>query len=1207
MSLQDDELRAKAERESSKAQRSIRRQKRKNIPKDTRFEAPKDTPQGEANKKGILDIPPKPDLLKMFSIEQSDNTGVKNPMTQQAEDEAKNKVEPIEEREVKPPVKEYKGTLENNEYMAEQKKLYDEESKKTAIQKIAEDSLKDIGTYRSEPIASRTIENNIKDQKIIHTVGSDGKIKAIPNPDYVEKPLTQGAINEVTAQTQVEWDDKGKLTFPNKPEANLQQKVEAGVTNTLMKAGLDPTSSMGLTLKNVLTPIYTGMSQMERGNKEGFVRDMADKILGLVSIGIGTMPEMIGANALTDLTSMIAMEIGDEVGLPKQSSEKLGHVISLAPFGKTIVIAGLMSSTAGEFVADILKDKSMDETDKERLVEFAGHIGFFGSIGAMNVSKGVYKSIKYKYAKEDLSDPLIKAKIDKDLEDQSLIEGLRTDKSLIKKEYWNADVAGTLAPEQRIKYVETLSKYDKLIADKEEGIKLRDEETKVAYEKRESEKPTFEKKQTESNLEKYQAEKKVYDEKIRDYEGDKNSADFQALKTLQSSTDKAIANEKKNPTPLRTEKDRAEAFGKAVTEFVTKDMTGGLDVKTQGFGGKKKDDKKQTDVISKRDRSEEERKAGKELAKEKIKDPTKNVSLQTANKYNKSVGLPEVTQHEYKPSDKEIQSKIAELYPKLQDVNSKDYKETDLERKIYSEYKEKFPDVVEQSGAKDYKGLVKEAYAQLIKETDEQYKALPIKITYHEGDKNYENSAEMLDDVHNFNHMWVYKGGDDHTELGSKTMDKEGLTANEKFRAVHDYFGHSVEGYQFGKHGEENAWIEHSKMFSPLAQWALSSETRGQNSYVNYSGVNEGALKKIQSGNKLKREGKVKEGQALIDEANQEFKYAEQKAMLLPPSDVAYENYHSTQVREIPKKLQSKQVDKPSAEQSPRETKQIVKDIKAKGHEHITPVELLKDEKLYNDMREVGQSVFDNGKTSYRNWREGMRKVLKTDNITMSRVGRLLFDDIKSGKRSKMMELTHFTSRTSDPEILILDPKKFTTDSRSYTEGDKRMSGVPRTFWTTDDKSVAEKNLYGDGTVYKAGVDPNKIYDLKNDPEGYVKKYGNNIDGLLKRLKKEGYEGTYDQRVENDKYDNNLNVVMTFGKQKAERPPENSVTITKAQNQLRDYQKWKKLIKEGKTYEAEVLSKQINKDVGEDFKKDVEKNTTGIYDLNSFLELGISL
>jgi hypothetical protein len=318
------------------------------------------------------------------------------------------------------------------------------------------------------------------------------------------------------------------------------------------------------------------------------------------------------------------------------------------------------------------------------------------------------------------------------------------------------------------------------------------------------------------------------------------------------------------------------------------------------------------DVIGNRSRPESDKVASRSAAKEKIKDSSTNASLKAANDYNKSVGLPEVTPHPYKPSDKEVQGKISELYPKLQDVNSPHYKETDTERNIFSDYKSRFPKIIEENNVKDYKDLVKKAYGQLMKEVNRQFDALPVKVSFHEGDKNYENSAEMLDDVHNFNHIWVFKGGDDHTELGSATRDANGLTANDKFRAVHDYFGHSVEGYQFGKDGEENAWIEHSKMFSPLAQWALSSETRGQNSFVNYSGVNEVPMEKIKLGSAMKKEGKksgnaqmVAEGQKLLDEANAEFSYAEQKAMLLPASDTDYSNYHNTHIKETPKQLTS--------------------------------------------------------------------------------------------------------------------------------------------------------------------------------------------------------------------------------------------------------------------------------------------------------------
>ena len=54
------------------------------------------------------------------------------------------------------------------------------------------------------------------------------------------------------------------------------------------------------------------------------------------------------------------------------------------------------------------------------------------------------------------------------------------------------------------------------------------------------------------------------------------------------------------------------------------------------------------------------------------------------------------------------------------------------------------------------------------------------------------------------------------------------------FRFVQDAFGHGILPHQFGPLGEDNAYREHMTMFSPLAQRALTTETRGQNSWVNF-------------------------------------------------------------------------------------------------------------------------------------------------------------------------------------------------------------------------------------------------------------------------------------------------------------------------------------------------------------------------------------
>lgn len=86
------------------------------------------------------------------------------------------------------------------------------------------------------------------------------------------------------------------------------------------------------------------------------------------------------------------------------------------------------------------------------------------------------------------------------------------------------------------------------------------------------------------------------------------------------------------------------------------------------------------------------------------------------------------------------------------------------------------------------------------------------------------------------------------------------MLVNDAFRAVHDYFGHGMEGANFGARGEENAWQAHKRLFSPDAVPALTTETRGQNSWVNFGPY--GDANKADPRNTI---------------------YADQKAGLLPP------------------------------------------------------------------------------------------------------------------------------------------------------------------------------------------------------------------------------------------------------------------------------------------------------------------------------------
>jgi hypothetical protein len=200
------------------------------------------------------------------------------------------------------------------------------------------------------------------------------------------------------------------------------------------------------------------------------------------------------------------------------------------------------------------------------------------------------------------------------------------------------------------------------------------------------------------------------------------------------------------------------------------------------------------------------------------------------------------------------------------------------------------PEVIKQSGAKNYDELVAASYRQMAKETNEQFKRLPISLSYHRaGEGNYRNSKQMLQDVYGNKHLYVFQGGDEHPYL--KAVDPEtGLNENEKFRAVHDFFGHAIHGNEFGPKGEETAWAAHSQMYSPLAQLAMSAETRGQNSTVNYTPLNAALKRTINELNmqryEANRRGKtelVKEIDAQLKEAWNGFQFAPQKPVLLPP------------------------------------------------------------------------------------------------------------------------------------------------------------------------------------------------------------------------------------------------------------------------------------------------------------------------------------
>lgn len=95
----------------------------------------------------------------------------------------------------------------------------------------------------------------------------------------------------------------------------------------------------------------------------------------------------------------------------------------------------------------------------------------------------------------------------------------------------------------------------------------------------------------------------------------------------------------------------------------------------------------------------------------------------------------------------------------------------------------------------------------------------------------YPSSAAMAEDMRNNNRLRVFSTAS--TGGHSFFTDDQ----NDMFRAIHDAYGHAAIGRGFDRHGEEAAYLHHRQMFSPQSREALTSETRGQNMYLNFNNL----------------------------------------------------------------------------------------------------------------------------------------------------------------------------------------------------------------------------------------------------------------------------------------------------------------------------------------------------------------------------------
>jgi hypothetical protein len=140
---------------------------------------------------------------------------------------------------------------------------------------------------------------------------------------------------------------------------------------------------------------------------------------------------------------------------------------------------------------------------------------------------------------------------------------------------------------------------------------------------------------------------------------------------------------------------------------------------------------------------------------------------------------------------------------------------------------------------------VRKAYSALSEEVGHQYDyltrpvqegGLGVNVRFEpelEGTSIYPTHEHLMADLLHNRQLRVNATGSSSEDqaIGHPFLDPE---TNDKFRAVHDAFGHAAIGRSFSRHGEEAAYHSHVQMFSPAARPAMAAETRMQNSTLNY-------------------------------------------------------------------------------------------------------------------------------------------------------------------------------------------------------------------------------------------------------------------------------------------------------------------------------------------------------------------------------------
>jgi hypothetical protein len=323
----------------------------------------------------------------------------------------------------------------------------------------------------------------------------------------------------------------------------------------------------------------------------------------------------------------------------------------------------------------------------------------------------------------------------------------------------------------------------------------------------------------------------------------------------------------------------------------------------------------------------------------------------------------------------------------------------------------------------------------------------------------YASSKDAVQDARENNHLRVLKtdptafgpdGSDfaDHPllkETGLTYADANGKTQpllyNDIFRAVHDAIAHTMFGDTFGPVGEEGAWNVHLRTLDdPWARWALTTETRGQNSWVN-----EGPQMRGPDG-KLLKEG----DEGFLPQKMRSF--AVQKANLLP-IEMAMTGDPKV---DAPMRALQRELDGQTEGPAP-----YSKEALAKAY-NLTPEQA---EDSHTTVVAMG---------------------LDTSKMSVAQVGEVLGLTQRARKPLEgslgegVLEFTHYSGNAG---IVKLDPAKH---GKSGVTPRSEMSGLARSYGYANVRgSVEEGDIAARPNKYTGTVSKGLIYDGYKDIYGY--------------------------------------------------------------------------------------------------------------------------